>query len=102
MKVKAQEFLEEFGDDEDTDGEFVDGQSEKKVPSKDAVLEWFKENPNPSDKEVHAWAEENDFDTHKLESVIYSLVTEYIKVLEGEDGEDELEDVDITDEFYKM
>lgn len=99
MKLKAQEFLEKEDLEEKEPEEFGEEgpEPEKKVPSKEVVIEWFKENPNPSDKEVHKWAKENNFDTHKLEGVIYSLVTEYIESMD--EDEEPLEEVDM-DDFY--
>lgn len=99
MKVKAQEFLEEPEEEEKEPDEFGEEgpEPEKKVPSKDEVIEWFKDNPNPSDKEVHKWAKENKFDTHKLESVIYSLVTDYIESMD--EDEEPMEEINIED-FY--
>jgi len=40
-----------------------------------AVKEFFMENPNPSDKQVHAFAEDHKIDPHKLEEVIYKLLS---------------------------
>lgn len=99
MKIKAQEFLDDIEEDEKEPDEFgEDGpKDEKKAPSKESVIEWFKDNPNPSDKEVHKWTEESNYDTHKLEGVIYSLVTEYIESMDDDD--ESMEEINI-DDFY--
>jgi len=47
----------------------------------DEVIAFLKENPNPSDAQVHTFAEENEVDAHKLESTFYSLATKYVQSL---------------------
>ena len=69
---------------------------------KDDVLDFFRENNNPSDEDVHAFAEELGYDPEELEEVIYELVTEYVKILDDEEdaeydfGGDALDDDDDT------
>lgn len=53
--------------------------NEAKTPTREDVIAWLKENPNPKDSQVHAWAEELNYDTHKLESIIYTLASDYAK-----------------------
>ena len=43
------------------------------------VILMLQKNPNPSDFVVHAWSEKNGYDTHKVEAMIYSLATKYVK-----------------------
>jgi len=66
----------EFGEDEEGGGISID---------KDDVLDFFRENNDPSDEEVHAFAEELGYDSSDLEMVIYELVTEYVKILDEEE-----------------
>lgn len=51
----------------------------------DEVIAFLKENPNPSDAQVHTFAEEKEIDVHKLESVFYGLATKYVQSLSKED-----------------
>lgn len=53
-------------------------ESGPEVP-KDAVIAWLKAHPNPEDSSVHAWAEEQGWNKHKVEEVIYQLATEAAK-----------------------
>lgn len=46
------------------------------------LLQWFKDNPNPSDeKQVHELAKKMNMNPHKLEEQIYRLVSEYAQLL---------------------
>lgn len=45
---------------------------------KDRIVEWFKENPNPSDDQVHELAESLGIDAHDFEATIYSLLTDFV------------------------
>jgi hypothetical protein len=47
------------------------------------VIEFFKENPYPSDDHVHAWAEEKRFDVHEVEALIYTLATKFVNLMTG-------------------
>ena len=47
----------------------------------DEVIAFLKENPNPSDAQVHTFAEEKEIDAHKLESIFYRLATKYVQSL---------------------
>jgi len=47
----------------------------------DEVIAFLKENPNPSDAQVHTFAEEKGIDVHKLEAVFYRLSTKYVQQL---------------------
>ena len=53
-------------------------------PTEKQLLQFFLDNPNPSDKEVHAFAEKLGMDEHKLEEVIYRLVTKYAQIVNKE------------------
>lgn len=92
MKIKAQDLIEELEELEESEG------VEQEELNKDMVLEWFRNNPNPDDKKVHDWAEELDVDEEELEAVIYSLVTDHVKLLdETEDVVEEAEESDLGD-----
>jgi hypothetical protein len=54
------------------------------------VIFFLKTNPNPNDTDLHAWAEENDYDVHEVETEIYTLATKYVEKLFDEDV-DEME-----------
>jgi hypothetical protein len=54
-----------------------DGELKKKL------MDFFKSNPNPPDDAVHKFAEENNIDPHKLEGIIYSMLTMMIQNTPG-------------------
>jgi len=43
------------------------------------IKKFFQENPNPSDKQVHEYAESIGIDEHKFEEHIYMLLSAYVK-----------------------
>ena len=49
------------------------------APSREQVIDFFRKNPNPSDSALHKWAEDNGFEPHEVEEVVYSLTTRYVK-----------------------
>jgi hypothetical protein len=49
------------------------------------ISQWLEENPDPSDDEVHALAEEIGMETDELEEILYELATEHAE--EGDDRE---------------
>ena len=49
---------------------------------KEQIINFLKKNPNPNDEELHAWAEENGFDIHKVETMIYELATKFVNSIE--------------------
>lgn len=52
---------------------------------KEDVIFFLKINPNPDDADLHAWAEENGYDVHKVETEIYKLATKYVELLSKND-----------------
>ena len=44
-----------------------------------SVIAWFKQHPNPSDKQVHEYAEEKGYNPHSLEAAIYRLATKAVR-----------------------
>jgi hypothetical protein len=55
----------------------VDTKDEDNIKSK--IIAFFKANPNPDDKKIHAFAEEQQINSHELETNIYSLLSERLK-----------------------
>jgi mannose-6-phosphate isomerase-like protein (cupin superfamily) len=56
--------------------EIIDKSLEKKVVS------FLKENPNPVDSALHAWAEKQGLDVHEVETQIYRLATDFVETLD--------------------
>jgi len=52
-------------------------------PTKDDVVAFFSENPNPNDKQFHEWAEGKGFDVHEAESIAYQLASKFAAFLVG-------------------
>lgn len=46
---------------------------------KKKLKEFLKNNPNPSDKDFHAFAEDNGIDEHEMEEIAYEMLSGYIK-----------------------
>ena len=44
------------------------------------LIKYFKKNPNPNDDDIHNLAENLKIDTHRLETVIYSLLGKFINL----------------------
>jgi hypothetical protein len=55
---------------------------EKNIRGK--IIEFFKKNPEPADKEVHALAKSLGMDKHRFEEHIYSLLGSLIRKGEKE------------------
>lgn len=49
----------------------------------DKVINFFKDNPNPTDKKLHEWGKKNNFDIHDLEAEVYKLTTKFVNLLTG-------------------
>ncbi|MDD5650239.1 MAG: hypothetical protein PHF86_07485 [Candidatus Nanoarchaeia archaeon] len=47
------------------------------------VIFFLKINPNPSDVDLHIWAEKHDYDIHEVENEIYKLATKFVNFLTG-------------------
>ena len=50
---------------------------------KEAVLKWLKDNPNPPDSKVHAFAEKNNYEVDDVEEALYELATKFMKFWTG-------------------
>lgn len=53
------------------------------------VIEFLRQNPNPDDDKVHAFAEQLGIDPHKLEAVFYKLATNFSQLGKHRDVPDE-------------
>ena len=49
--------------------------------SKEDVIDFLKDNPNPNYEIVHDWAESQGFDKRELEAMLYELATSYVRGL---------------------
>lgn len=47
------------------------------------LLSFFKNNPNPSDDDVHEWSEEKGYDADKVEEIIYRFATKFVNFWTG-------------------
>lgn len=50
------------------------------------LITFLSENPNPSDKDMHSWTEENGFNVHEIETIAYKLATHMVNFLTGGDS----------------
>ena len=48
-----------------------------------SVIDFFQQNPNPQDSDVHAFAEQNGIDPSQLESMIYGLAQKAVNLFRG-------------------
>lgn len=65
-----------------------------------AIKNFFKKNPKPSDKEVHAFAEKLGIDEHNFEEHIYMILGSLLSEDKHEDDlEGGLADEDMPDDF---
>jgi len=42
------------------------------------VISFLKQNPNPTDEQLHAWAEQNQYDVQQIETAIYKIASEAV------------------------
>jgi len=67
--------------------ELTDEEPKKEIPNKgsveDKIVSYLSENPNPSDEELHSWAEKESLNIHEVETAIYKLATKMVKFLVG-------------------
>jgi hypothetical protein len=47
------------------------------------IIFFLKMNPEPLDVDVHAWADKEGYDIHKVEAEIYKLATKFVNFLTG-------------------
>jgi len=57
----------------------------------EAVVDFLRENPNPTDADLHKWAEENNYNIHEVETEIYKLATSFVQGLKEINKEAETE-----------
>ena len=90
------DYLLKEDDDDDEDKGKID------IPEKD-VINFFKENPNPSDDELHNWAEDKGYNVHKVEEIVYKLATRMVKILTGGEAEKKgITEKDVDSKQLKM
>jgi hypothetical protein len=66
----------------------------------DLLISYLIENPNPSDKEVHEWAEEMGVDVHDVEAGFYHLATRFTSLFaEGKSANAHLDINALVDEI---
>jgi len=55
---------------------------EQKVPDslRSKIMDFFKKNPYPKDTEVHKFAEKNQISPDVMETSIYSILSDYLKI----------------------
>ena len=66
-------------------------ENSKKVSYDDKIIEFFQENPNPDDRKVHTFAEENNMEPDDLEENIYRLLTKLINLKCGDIPDDKFD-----------
>lgn len=54
-------------------------EQEDNMDIKIKIIDFFKKNPNPTDDQVHAFAEEENINPHELETSIYSILTKMLQ-----------------------
>ena len=84
LKLSKDVILNENNDEEEEEGEEEEEESSGKKPTRQNVIDYLKENPNPSDDEFHDWAEGEGFNVHEAEAAVYALATEHVKMLDKE------------------
>ena len=64
------------------------------------IMKFFKENPEPPDSDVHAFAEKEKVDPHKFEEIIYKIIGSFLGA--GRAFEDNFTEKDADPEELKM
>lgn len=59
----------------------IDKYITEEVNIKDKLIEFFKNNPSPSDDEIHDFAEKEGINPHNFEEHIYKLLGSLVKKL---------------------
>lgn len=55
----------------------------KRLSVREKVIRFFTEHPNPKDEEVHKWAESQGWEPDDVETVVYTLATEFAQFDRG-------------------
>ncbi len=63
--------------------EAKDEEKPKKKCSKEDAVRFLKKHPNPTDRQLHDWADRRGFDTHMFEQHVYELATGYVEKLKS-------------------
>lgn len=61
---------------------------EEEKSIEDKIIGFFRKNPNPSDKIVHSFANDESIDEHKFEEIIYKLFSKYVSIGKNKDKKD--------------
>ena len=56
---------------------------------KEEVLDFFEAHPNPSDDDLHDWADDEGYDVEEIEEIVYSLLSERLDSDSEEDYDEE-------------
>jgi len=82
-KEIAKDHLEEFSNYyialKEMEDELKSEEKQTVKPTLDAVIKFFKDNPNPDDDKLHAWAKKNNYVNHLVENIAYRLATKAAK-----------------------
>lgn len=81
LEKMEEEFKENLKEDLERGGMEDEEEEEKKgkEATEDDAVEFLKENPNPSDDDLHEHCEENGIKVSSLEAQMYKLATKYVK-----------------------
>jgi hypothetical protein len=85
--MRLAEGKEESEPEETEEPEDLESKKGKGKITRQRVLDWFVENPNPDDDALHAWAEEMGWDEHEVEEQVYRILTDYALMLKKEKDE---------------
>jgi len=78
-----------------------ESKEKENVPTKEQLINWLRDNPDPEDEDLHKWVEENGWDIHEVEDMMYKIATKHVKEVEearepymaAGEGDEELSDV---------
>jgi hypothetical protein len=75
-----------------------ESKEKENVPTKKQLINWLKDNPNPEDEDLHKWAEDNGWDIHEVEDMMYKIATKHVEeerepYLAAGEGDEEQADV---------
>lgn len=63
--------------------EIMDLDEGKDDNHEELIIQFLKDNPFPTDEELHTWAEEQGLNVHEVETQIYKLATLFVKFWTG-------------------
>ena len=65
------------------------------------AIEFLKIKPNPSDDDLHSWAEEKGIKVPTLEAQMYKLATAFVKAMSKAEEKDSMDDENIKQNAIK-